>query len=102
MAAAQDILSNNSGDLLIINNDFQYGLSDPQHITDTLEATPLSWKQYPADGVGLMYYLNSAGRQQQLQREIKLQLTNDGYTNIDATIVQSTSTLNITPYATRI
>lgn len=102
MAAAQDILSNNSGDLLINNNDFQYGLSDPQHITDTLVATPLSWKQYPADGVGIDYYVNSSGKQQQLQREIKLQLSNDGYTDISATIVQGNSTLNITPYATRI
>lgn len=102
MAAAQDILSNNEGDLLINNNDFQYGLSDPQHIEDTIIATPLSWKQYPADGVSALYYLNSSGKQQQLQRAIKQQLTLDGYTNISATITTDNSTLNITPYAERI
>ena len=102
MPAANDIQSTSSGDLLITGNDLVYGLSDPQHIEDTIIATPLSWKETPADGVGIVYYLNSTGRKQQLQRAIRQQLTIDGYSNINSKIVEDNGTLNVTPYAERI
>lgn len=102
MPAAYDILSTETGDLLIANNDLKYGLSDPQHVEDTIVATPLSWKQYPADGVGINNYLNSSGKEQQIKRDIRQQLTIDGYSNITSVVLQANGTLNITPYATRI
>lgn len=102
MPAAHDILSTSNGDLLITGNDLQYGLSDQQHVEDTIDASPLSWKQFPSDGVGVRYYLNSAGKKQQLQRAIRQQLTIDGYSDISATITDDNGQLNITPYAERI
>lgn len=103
MAAAQDIQSTESGDLLIFENDLIYGLSDEQHIEDTMVATPLSWKENPSDGVSIMLYLNSAGKEQEIQRNTKQQLTIDGYSQIKTTVTYAPDgTLNVTPNAKRI
>lgn len=103
MAAAYDIQSDTIGDLLVANNDLQYGLSDPQHIEDTMVATPLSWKQYPADGVSINLYLNSDGKQQEIQRNTKQQLMIDGYSVVNTEVIYNPNgTLKVTPNAQRI
>lgn len=82
------------GDLMIVE-------SDTQHIADTLNAFPGWWKQYPADGVGVFQYLNSAGQQQALKRSMQIQLTADGYkvSNPQVTI-DATGHLTVNPNAT--
>lgn len=95
MAAAFDIQLGSDGDLIIQNDDYVYDLSDQQHIKDTINAFPGSWKETFADGVGALSYLNSSGKTQQLARSIKIQLTNDGYSvgNVQLSINQDTITV---------
>lgn len=103
MAAAYDIQSDENGDLLIFNNDLVYGLSDNQHIEDTMVASPLSWKQFPADGVNIELYLNSSGKQQEIQRNTKQQLMIDGYSTVTTVVTyDQNGTLKVTPNAQRI
>ena len=68
-----------SGDLMIQNNDLVYGLSDEQHVQDTINAAPGWWKENPADGVNIRAYLRSSGQEQVLAREIRIQLQSDLY-----------------------
>jgi hypothetical protein len=88
-------------DLQIRDGDFLIAESDEQHIMDTVNAFPGWWKENPPDGVGVFGYLNSAGQQQQLQRAIKLNLTSDGYTVTNPTVVVSSDGLVINPNATK-
>jgi hypothetical protein len=74
-----DVLLDASDDLLFKNNDLVLGASDQQHIQDTINASPLSWKQFPTEGVAILLYLNSSGQTQQLQGAIRQQLAIDGY-----------------------
>lgn len=61
------------------NGDFVLAESDTQHIEDTIRAFPGTWKQFPTEGVGLGAYQNSPMEVQALQKNIRLQLTADGY-----------------------
>ena len=80
--------------------DFVIGASDEQHIKDTVNAFPGWWKQYPADGVGAMRYLGSAGQIQALARSIKLQLQSDGYQVNNPQVSHIAGQLIINPDAT--
>lgn len=78
MALNYDIsLLNN--DLLIQNGDFVIAESDEQHIVDTINAFPGWWKEDVADGVGLLQYVKSSGKQQEITRSVKIHLQSDGY-----------------------
>lgn len=79
MAASNDILLNSTGNLLIQAGDFVVGISDEQHVQDTIIADKGWYKRNPADGVGVGKYLNSSGQQAKLQKEIKKELQKDGY-----------------------
>jgi hypothetical protein len=88
-------------DILILNGDFAISESDSQHIADTLNAFPGWWKQYPADGVGVFNYFNSAGQEQILKRSIQIQLTSDGYkVNNPKVSVDGSGNLSVNPNAT--
>lgn len=69
----------NNNEPVAYNGDFVLAESDAQHIEDTLRAFPGTWKQYPTEGVGLGAYQNSPMEIQALQKEIRIQLTADGY-----------------------
>ncbi|RYD57295.1 MAG: hypothetical protein EOP56_08270 [Sphingobacteriales bacterium] len=98
-----DYLLDDMGDLLFSNGDLASGDSDARHIRDTIYAYPGWWKEFPADGVGIQGYLNSGGRQQQLVREIKIQLQSDGYQVSPSPVIDtSTGKMIINPNATRI
>lgn len=107
MAAAYDITRGdgtgnayNTGDLVISNGDFKVGLSDKQHIEDTIIAHAGWWKQYPADGVGLTSYLNGGANLQRLARNIKSQLELDGFiVNPLPTVRFNNGNLEINPNA---
>jgi hypothetical protein len=66
-------------DDLFINGDFKVSFSDQQHIIDIIESNVGSWKEYPLVGVGINNYLGSIGKEQEIKRQVKLQLENDGY-----------------------
>src|ERR1700744_3188772 len=97
MAAAYDIQLDDTGDLLFANGDLVTGLSDEQHIQDTINAFPGWWKEFPADGVGIISYLKSSGKQQQLARNVQLQLQADGYTVDNPSVNISTDSIIINP-----
>jgi hypothetical protein len=74
-------------DLFFKDGDFAIVESDEQHVMDTIAAFPGWWKEHPADGVGLFSYLHSAGRQDVLKRNIKINLLSDGYRSDAVTVV---------------
>ncbi len=85
-------------DLVLVGNDlyidpeqgdFVIGLSDEQHVQDTISAFPGWWKQNPADGVGVFAYQNSSGQNQVLARVMIQQLQADGYQCNNPVITQT-------------
>ncbi len=90
---AQDILLDDNNELIIKNGDFVVGKSDKQSIRSILNAFPGWWKQYPTVGVGMMQYLNSTGKEQEIMRNIRLQLEADGFA-IDTVIIEGLTTNN--------
>ena len=88
-------------DLLIQNGDIAITESDPQHIADTLNAFPGWWKENPADGIGIFQYVSSGGQEQNLKRQIIIQLQSDGYTVSNPLVnTDANGNLLITPNAT--
>jgi hypothetical protein len=75
-------------DLVIVNGDFAISESDQQHAEDLIYSAPGHWKEYPLIGVGLDYYRNSVGKEQELRRAIMVQLEADKF-NINDVIVLS-------------
>jgi hypothetical protein len=89
MPAYEDFLLDADGDLLIQDGDFVIGLSDEDHMQDLIESFVGWWKEFPAVGVGIKQFQASAGQEQVIERNIKLQLQGDGY---DIAIVRVTLT----------
>lgn len=80
MSPRYDIQYGDDNDLLVVNNDLVYDVSDEQHVEDTINASSGWWKENFADGVGIRSYLNSDGQAQVLARAITIQLQSDLYT----------------------
>lgn len=98
--ANQDIALQGN-DILILNGDLAIAESDNQHIADTLNSFPGWWKEYPADGVGVFGYFNSAGQEQTLKRSIQIQLTSDGYKVSNPQVsVSASGQMTVNPNAT--
>lgn len=87
MSPRYDIQYGDNGDLLVVDNDLVYDVSDEQHIEDTINAAPGWWKENYPDGVNIRSYLNSDGQAQVLARAIKIQLESDLYT-VDNPLIQ--------------
>ena len=101
MALTTDILLQHN-DLVTTNGDLATGPSDAQHEEDTINAFPGWWKENPADGVGILQYINSTGKEQEIARSVVIHLQSDGYqTKNPAVTVNSKGTLTIVPNATR-
>ena len=66
-------------DLKIIDGDFAISDSDQNHVINILKAYVGGYKQFPLVGVGIDYYLASAGTQQVIKRNITVQMESDGY-----------------------
>lgn len=95
------MLSDNDGNLIIRDSDLQIGVSDAQHIQDTLYAAPGWWKENFTDGVNLQSYLNSSNQEQILCRSMKIQLQSDQYKVANPTARYSVDgKLTINPGAT--
>ncbi len=89
-------------DLQIRDGDFIIGESDEQHVADTINAFQGWWKQFPADGVGVLRFVNSAGQEQVLSRAIKINLTSDGFiVNNPSVQTSENGMLTVNPNASR-
>lgn len=99
---AKDFKLGSDGDLVFSGGDLKIDFSDKQHIKDIINSNTGWWKQFPLVGVGIQYYLNSSGKDQQLEREIRLQLTADGYSVERPVIVRTADSFDITPNAERL
>jgi hypothetical protein len=84
-----------------LSGDFVIAESDQQHISDILRSYPGEWKENPEIGVGLRGYFESAGKEQEIERNILVQLKADGYNVTSPKIDFVDSKLTITPNATR-
>jgi hypothetical protein len=103
MPKVKDFLEDEDGDLMIKNGDLVIGYSDKQHIKDITVASIGWWKQFPMVGVGIMNYLNSSGKQQELERIARIQYTADGYTVGNPKVkYDPDGTLTIEPNAERL
>jgi len=102
MANNTDIALFNN-DLFFENGDFAITESDVQHVSDTISAFPGWWKENPTDGVGLFQYLHSAGKEQQLERSMKINLLSDGYRADAVSInIDAAGNLTINPNAEKL
>jgi hypothetical protein len=79
MAMVKDIDLETDLDLKIIDGDFAISDSDQNHVINILKAYVGGYKQFPLVGVGIDYYLASAGTQQVIKRNITVQMESDGY-----------------------
>lgn len=70
-------------DLKFSNGDFAIGDSNEQHVVLIVNTNLGSWKQFPLCGVGVHNYLGSSNKVLSLKRLINLQLSQDGFTNIN-------------------
>lgn len=95
--------ANQDDDLNInpLTGDFSIMESDQQHISDILRSYPGEWKESPEVGVGLLGYFKSAGQQQELGRNILVQLKADGYNVLAPKIINDNGDLTVIPNATR-
>ncbi len=73
-----DIVLDDSGDLLITAGDFTVDDCIGQEIQDIIMSYPGWWKEYPLVGCAAPNYLNSPGTGQQLSNAIAQQLRLDG------------------------
>jgi hypothetical protein len=89
---AIDLLMDNGGDEVLINDDLALGASDEQHIIDILQSYPGEWKQSPLCGVNIRRAINGAV-DGTIRRDVRLQLEADGYKVKN--IIFSESELNI-------
>lgn len=100
MAMVKDFKTDTDGDLFISSGDLAIFESDSQSIVDIIISNKGDWKEYPLCGVGIDNYINSNSSQQFLTNDIKTQLTNDGFGNIDV-IYDDNNSLNFTIDAVR-
>lgn len=100
MASRIDILITDN-DLVFANGDLAFGVSDVQHIQDTINAFPGWWKEYPQEGVGISEWVGSPANVQEMSKAIRLQLVNDGYSVNNPVIkFEPNGGLTINPNAT--
>lgn len=88
---AQDFLLDSDGDLRIENGDFVIGDSDQDHISDIMNSAQGWFKKFPLLGFNPYQYLNARVDPTDLNKNAKIQLKSDGYTNIIVDLSQDSS-----------
>ncbi|MBP1630875.1 MAG: hypothetical protein H6Q15_1768 [Bacteroidetes bacterium] len=86
------ILLSNDFDLIIENRQIQIGENKEQCAELIIGSEKGEIKEYPQLGVGLSKYIKSSGRENEMIREVKLQLSLD---NIDSKIDYKNGLINI-------
>ena len=80
----QDILLDENYDIATANGDFATGQSDEQHIQLLSFFHKAELREFPVVGFGVDRYLKAVADKQKFNREMKIELEGDGYT--DATV----------------
>ncbi|WP_187477852.1 oxidase [Amniculibacterium sp. G2-70] len=76
----KDILLNEQNEILIVDGDFVIGQSDQQHVKHIVEAFKGEYKSNPLVGFGVINYLKRDEMiESEFKRDLKIQLTSDGY-----------------------
>jgi hypothetical protein len=78
MELVKDILTDDTGDLVIESGDFKVAESDYHHIRDIMIAAPGHYKQSPLVGANIRMEVNGA-IDGNFRRELRLQLQADGF-----------------------
>lgn len=93
----QDFLVDENNDLKIQNGDFVVGFSDFDHIIDIIDFNQGDLVEYPQIGVGIINYLNSSGKQQELNRRVRLMMEADKWSpkTIEQVLTKGVLTENI-------
>ena len=87
-----DIALDANGDLFFgVTGDFAIVPSDEQHIQDTINAAPATWKEYPNTGVNIRMWLGGPVDPQQLSKTTRLELARDAYTNCSPQVLLSSN-----------
>lgn len=86
----KDILIGDDADLVISDSgDFSTGDSDQQHVVLLINTFVGNWKQFPTCGVGIINYLASSGQGAALRRSINVQLSADGYRDVQVLLSET-------------
>ena len=96
-----DVQLDENNDLAFgVTGDFIMGPSDEQHIIDTIQAAPGTWKEYPTTGVNIRQDLGGNVDPQQLAKTTKLQLQIDSYNSQAKALLGTDGTLVLNPNVT--
>lgn len=91
----KDFLTDDNNDLLIQNGDFVIGESDQQHVMDILDSQKGEFKEFPLAGFGAINYIKRTITESEFKRDLKLQLSYDGYSNATIDTSKGIENLNI-------
>lgn len=64
-----------------VADDFKTGEADNQYIGHIVESSVGHYKEFPTLGVGIFKYLNGTASAAQIERDIRIQLKSDVFTN---------------------
>lgn len=91
---ATDLLLDDNLDLTIsTSGDLKVSASDYQSSVLIINTYSGNWKLNPVCGVGIVRYKGSSGTQQQIKRDIQVQLIADGF-RINSCVVRSDTEFN--------
>lgn len=93
-----DLLTDDNGEMKIVNGDFVVDDANHQHIRSIIAAKKGDWKQHPLIGVGIMEYINAPltrAVKTKFEKEVRLQLNMDGFEDIIIE-VENWESINIT------
>lgn len=91
----KDFLTDDNGDLLIVNGDFVIGESSHQHINDIVLSNKGDFKQWPLLGFGAHRYLKTVKKPIDFERDLKIQLEYAGFENPKIDLSQGYDKLKI-------
>lgn len=89
----RDYLLDDTGDILISNNDLQTGFSDLQHQEHILIAQKGSLKEFPDRGAGIENFINDSEIDEMVSR-VRIEFEKDGMTVEEINYNEQTGELN--------
>lgn len=96
------LIDEETGDLLIKNNDLAIGDSNPQTVQDILQTVPGEYKFYPYVGCDIWRFLNGSATLDEIKNTVKKQLEIQKFTVFDVVIETNNSQVNIMPVCERV
>lgn len=93
--ARTDILLNDGFDLIDTGTEWAEGDSDQQHVQQLMLLNKGELKEFPFVGFGAFRRINSVFDRKEINRQIKIELDNDGYQSATLTIGNSMEEIKI-------